>query len=320
MRAAAVRPIPMPGSEAPDLRCYEEIPAEFPAELPEPGSVGFSEHFWIAPTPSFIDTGMSLPELYREQFVARVECPMRIITVTRIGTYRGKNIGQDILAGMRITSAAIRGIEWVQCRDLVYRPAVGIVPTTVGRHFPHCVNMKLNLAAADPTVGSNNVHVKLFFASNKIHVTGLKIGTNESRVFCEFMWDVFSITVEDMTPVMYKVGFMWPEMIDQTGLCRYIVRPEFKFLAEIFTTIDNIPLIQASYGITDYNGTKIVIGLPEGNTKINAFSTGSIMMSSPSIPLVQKCWEIFKLALELYESAEAVPDPDANAGDEQRHE
>lgn len=304
--------MPMLGSEAPDLLCHEEIDTELPDGLSA-----------TAPLSTFLDTHTELRELYYyPNHPPPSPVPMRIITVTRIGTYQGKNIGQDIMARMRITSVAIRGIEWVQCRDLVYRPLVGIVPTTAGRHFPNCVNMKLNLmlAGIDPVVESSNVHVKLFFASNRIHVTGLKIGAVEMRVFCAFMWDVFNIQVDDLEPVMYKVGFMWPEMIDQTGLCRYIVRPEFKFLAEIFTSVNHIPTIQASYGITDYNGTKISIGLPEGNTKINAFSTGSIMMSTPSIPLAQRCWEIFKLALELYESAEAVPDPDANAGDEQRHE
>lgn len=243
---------------------------------------------------------------------------MRIITVTRVGRYQERSRMENILECMRpwVSASTAAAIEWVQCKNRVYRRGQGISEVKKTGYFPHCVNIRFDLCIAYPglSLSSRNVHVKLF-ASGKIHVTGLKIGSDEQRWFCEFLYSAFCITVLDLEPVMYKVGFRHGDMIDQALLCRHIVSQEFIFLAEIFTSEPSIPKIEATFGLTDYNGTKIVVKLPDGVTKINAFSTGSVMMSGPSLPLIYSCWEILRFALQTYEASVGA-EVDADARDQ----
>lgn len=255
-----------------------------------------------------------------------MEYRMRIITVTRVGKYEPATRANDILEAMRLWDVhAMQAVDWVQCKGTVYRRGHGIIAERKA-HFPHCANIKVNLWAYRPSIASSrNVHIKLF-ASGKMGVTGLQIGRAEVSALSDFMWNVFCLRVIDIEPVMYKVGYVYPQMIDQTTLCRYLVTKEFKFLAELFITIEPIVAIRALFGIGEYNGTKIAIELQQGTTKINAFSTGSVMMSAPSLPLIYTCWDILKMALEMYAVHDfdamlhGVPDPDADAGDQERNE
>jgi hypothetical protein len=265
-------------------------------------------------------------------------CIPHLVTVCQVGKYEfdseAVHLARDLRLQLKLRlekqflqTDLVKTLKWVQCKHgrtfvdfsgskyqlgvpcATKMPVLHNVPNSEGdpRGFPNCTTIMFDFSILEPEflAKSKNVHVKLF-DKRAIQTMGLLDGPYDEGILRSALESLFGVRLGLLSPVMIKMMYNTGAQLDLYALCRNLNSPMLRVVAsDIFTESESV---LASFGQSDYNGTKIEMSLIDklGNgpwkrhVAVNAFTTGSVMISSSTRAAIQRAWDIVVRVVEMF--------------------
>jgi hypothetical protein len=237
-------------------------------------------------------------------------CTPHVITVTQVGTYDFASSEVHLARDFRrilkhkldtYRYLPIQQLLWVECKhgrtyvdDHGYYRDVEQAQKT----FPNCTSMMFDFSMIDPTLRckSKNVHVKLF-DKRTMQTSGLH--SQDVEFFRDVLFKLFGIFVRQLSPVMIKMQYHVGAQLDLWELCTRMNDDMFSLVTKnLFHSITDS--VSASFGQTKYNGTDIALYSARFPSRaiVNAFTTGSVMISSTTEEAIEWAWKVLVRVVE----------------------